>query len=115
LAKQVVEILDELHKLTGHTEYMFYSNRGKEPYISEGTVNEAIKRIGFRGEQTAHGFRATARTILEEQLNFEPAWIERQLAHKVRDANGESYNRTKHVDNRSIMLQTWADYIIELK
>lgn len=115
LAKQVVEILDELHKLTGHTEYMFYSNRGKEPYISEGTVNEAIKRIGFRGEQTAHGFRATARTILEEQLNFEPAWIERQLAHKVRDANGESYNRTKHVDNRRIMLQTWADHIVGLK
>ena len=114
LATQVIEILDELYKLTGHTEYMFYSNRGKEPYISEGTVNEALKRLGFNGEQTAHGFRATARTILEEQLNFEPTWIERQLAHKVRDANGESYNRTKHVDNRRVMLQDWADHLVRL-
>lgn len=115
LATQLCELLDELHKFTGNNKYMFYSNRGKEPYISEGTVNEALKRLGFRGEQTAHGFRATARTILEEQLNFEPTWIERQLAHKVRDSNGESYNRTKHVDNRRIMLQTWADHIVGLK
>jgi integrase len=105
-------LLDELHKFTGHSEYIFYSIRGKEPYISESTVNEALKRLGFKGQQTAHGFRATARTILEEQLNFEPAWIERQLAHKVKDTNGESYNRTKHVNNRRIMLQAWADFLV---
>lgn len=115
LATQAIDILDELHKITGHREYIFHSNRGKEAFISEGTVNEAIKRLGFRGTQTAHGLRATARTILEEQLNFEPTWIERQLAHKVKDANGESYNRTKHVNNRRIMLQTWADHIDKTK
>ncbi|EHU1390031.1 tyrosine-type recombinase/integrase [Acinetobacter baumannii] len=111
LPTQAIELLEQLYPLTGHREYIFASNRGEEPYISESTVNEALKRIGFKGEQTAHGFRATARTILEEELDIEPIWIERQLAHKVRDANGESYNRTKHVKNRKAMLQIWADYL----
>ncbi|GLG84676.1 tyrosine-type recombinase/integrase [Acinetobacter calcoaceticus] len=111
LPTQAIELLQQLYPLTGHREYIFASNRGEEPYISESTVNEALKRIGFKGEQTAHGFRATARTILEEELDIEPVWIERQLAHKVRDANGESYNRTKHVKNRKAMLQIWADYL----
>ncbi|MBV6769669.1 tyrosine-type recombinase/integrase [Acinetobacter baumannii] len=111
LPTQAIELLEQLYPLTGHQEYIFASNRGEEPYISESTVNEALKRIGFKGEQTAHGFRATARTILEEELDIEPVWIERQLAHKVRDANGESYNRTKHVKNRKAMLQIWADYL----
>ncbi|MCU4638331.1 MULTISPECIES: tyrosine-type recombinase/integrase [Acinetobacter] len=111
LPTQAIELLEQLYPLTGHREYIFASNRGEEPYISESTVNEALKRIGFKGEQTAHGFRATARTILEEQLDIEPVWIERQLAHKVKDANGESYNRTRHVKNRKTMLQIWADYL----
>lgn len=111
LPTQAIELLEQLYPLTGYREYIFASNRGEEPYISESTVNEALKRIGFKGEQTAHGFRATARTILEEELDIEPVWIERQLAHKVRDANGESYNRTKHVKNRKAMLQIWADYL----
>ncbi|MEH1711197.1 integrase arm-type DNA-binding domain-containing protein [Acinetobacter pittii] len=113
LPTQAIELLEKLYPLTGHREYIFASNRGEEPYISESTVNEALKRIGFKGEQTAHGFRATARTILEEELDIEPVWIERQLAHKVRDANGESYNRTKHVKNRKTMLQIWADYLTQ--
>lgn len=111
LSTQAIELLEQLYQITGQREYIFASNRGEEPFISESTVNEAIKRIGFKGEQTAHGFRATARTILEEELDIEPVWIERQLAHKVRDANGESYNRTKHVKNRKAMLQIWADYL----
>ncbi|MDS7930870.1 integrase arm-type DNA-binding domain-containing protein [Acinetobacter sp. V102_4] len=111
LPTQAIGLLEQLYPITGHREYIFASNRGEEPFISESTVNEAIKRIGFKGEQTAHGFRATARTILEEELDIEPVWIERQLAHKVRDANGESYNRTKHVKNRKAMLQIWADYL----
>ncbi|KJH56947.1 tyrosine-type recombinase/integrase [Acinetobacter calcoaceticus] len=115
LPTQAIELLEQLYQITGHRKYIFASNRGEEPFISESTVNEAIKRIGFKGEQTAHGFRATARTILEEELDIEPVWIERQLAHKVRDANGESYNRTKHVKNRKAMLQIWADYISKLK
>ncbi|ATZ66142.1 tyrosine-type recombinase/integrase [Acinetobacter haemolyticus] len=111
LPTQAIELLEQLSLHTGYREYIFSSNRGEEPFISESTVNEAIKRIGFKGEQTAHGFRATARTILEEELDIEPVWIERQLAHRVRDANGESYNRTKHVKNRKAMLQIWADYL----
>lgn len=113
LPTQAIELLEQLYPLTEHSEYIFASNRGREPYISESTVNEALKRIGFKGEQTAHGFRATARTILEEELDIEPVWIERQLAHKVKDANGESYNRTRHVKNRKTMLQIWADYLTQ--
>lgn len=114
LADQAIELFDELYKITGHTEYIFYSNRSSNKYLSENAVNESLKRLGYNGKQTAHGFRATARTILEEQLNFDPSWIERQLAHKVKDANGESYNRTKHVNNRRTMLQAWADFIENL-
>lgn len=115
LAKQAMEILDEIYQFTGHTEYVFYSRRGKEPYLSEGTVNMAIKRLGFSGKQTAHGFRATARTILEERLDMPSTWIEQQLAHTVKDPNGTAYNRTKFVDQRHDMMQKWADYLDELR
>lgn len=117
LTQQVIKIFDELRKLTGHSEYIFYSPVGKEPYLSEGTVLGAIKRIDggkYIGKQTAHGLRATASTILEERLDQPKAWIEAQLAHKVSDANGEAYNRTSHLDNRLKLLQVWEDYIYHL-
>jgi BMFP domain-containing protein YqiC len=64
---------------------------------------------------TGHGFRAMARTVLAERLNFPPEYIEQQLAHVVRDANGRAYNRTTHLEQRRHMLQTWADYLDVLK
>ena len=64
---------------------------------------------------TAHGFRAMARTLLDEVLNYRVEWIEQQLAHSVKDANGRAYNRTKQLPQRFEMMQRWADYLDELK
>ena len=64
---------------------------------------------------TPHGFRAMARTILDEVLNFRPDWIEHQLAHAVKDPNGRAYNRTAHLDGRKQMMQVWADYLDHLR
>jgi integrase len=70
--------------------------------------------LGYGGEQTAHGFRATARTMLDEILEQRVDFIEHQLAHKVKDNNGTAYNRTKFLNNRREMMQEWADYLESL-
>lgn len=64
---------------------------------------------------TPHGFRASARTLLEEQLEVPIEWIEQQLAHAVKDPLGRAYNRTKHLEKRRVMMQQWADYLDDLK
>lgn len=83
--------------------------------MSENTVNAALRRLGFSGEEICgHGFRAMARTILDEVLGVRPDFIEHQLAHAVRDPNGRPYNRTKFLPERREMMQRWADYLDEL-
>src|SRR3546814_18134090 len=83
--------------------------------MSENTVNAALRRLGFdRDTMTGHGFRATARTILDEVLGIRPDFIEHQLAHAVRDPNGRAYNRTKHLKERAALMQQWADYLDKL-
>lgn len=116
LSTQAVAILSELHKLTGRGRYVFPSERGGSRPMSENTVNGALRRLGFtKDEMTAHGFRAVARTLLDEELGFRPDFIEHQLAHAVRDPNGRAYNRTAHLGERRKMMQTWADYLDKLK
>lgn len=84
--------------------------------MSENTLNAALKRLGYgKDVMTAHGFRAMARTILDEVLGFRPDFIEHQLAHAVRDPNGRAYNRTAHLPERHKMMQSWADYLDSLK
>lgn len=84
--------------------------------MSENTVNLALRRMGWGGDQMCgHGFRATARTILEEVLDYRIELIEQQLAHRVKDMHGRAYNRTKHLDKRRIMMQHWADYLDSLR
>jgi len=84
--------------------------------MSENTLNAALKRLGYGKDViTAHGFRAMARTILDEVLGFRPDFIEHQLAHSVRDPNGRAYNRTAHLPERHKMMQSWADYLDGLK
>ena len=84
--------------------------------MSENTINGALRRLGFGSdEMTGHGFRAMARTILDEVLGFRPDFIEHQLAHAVRDPNGRAYNRTAHLPERRKMMQSWADYLDKLK
>ena len=84
--------------------------------MSNNAINAALRRMGFeKDEMTGHGFRAMARTILDEVLQVRVDYIEHQLAHAVRDANGRAYNRTSHLAERRKMMQTWADYLDGLK
>lgn len=116
LATQTVAILRELHALTGHGRYVFPGRDPQKP-MSDAAVNAALRRMGYdtKTEITGHGFRAMARTILHEELHVKPEVIEHQLAHKVPDANGTAYNRTKFLKERKAMMQLWADYLDKLK
>lgn len=116
LSTQAVAILRDLHALTGQRQYVFPGRDPKKP-MSEAAVNAALRRMGYdtKTEITGHGFRAMARTILHEELDQKPEVIEHQLAHKVSDALGSAYNRTKFLRERKTMMQTWADYLDKLK
>ncbi|VAX12494.1 Integrase, partial [hydrothermal vent metagenome] len=117
LSCQAVEILQELHPLTGRGRYVFPSARnprGDKP-MSDNAVLSAMRRMDIsQDEMSGHGFRAMARTILDEELGFEPHLIEHQLAHAVRDPLGRAYNRTAHLPERRKMMQDWADYLDKL-
>jgi len=116
LPKQAVAILRELHVLTGHAELVFRGERHHDRAMSENTVNAALRAMGFSADEvTGHGFRATARTMLQERLGFDPDVIEAQLAHSVRDSLGRAYNRTEFVEQRRKMLQAWADHLDKLR
>ena len=115
LPVQAVDVLKLQHGVTGEGKYVFPSTTSKARPMSNNTVNAALKRLGYKDEMTAHGFRAMARTVLAEHLNYPIEYIEQQLAHAVRDANGRAYNRTTYLKQRKEMLQAWADYLDELK
>jgi len=116
LSTQAVEILRELHALTGDGRYVFPGARTNGRPMSDNAVLAALRRMGFaKDEMSGHGFRAMARTILDEVLGVRPDFIEHQLAHAVRDPNGRAYNRTAHLAERRKMMQQWADYLDKLK
>jgi len=116
LAKQAVDILKQLHPLTGSGRYVFPCRRSDLNCMSENTVNASLRRLGFeRDEITGHGFRAMARTMLHEILGFTPDAIEAQLAHIIPNRLGRAYNRTQFLDERRKMMQQWADYLDGLK
>jgi len=115
LATQAIAILKELHPLTGNGIYVFPSARGGARPMSDNAILAALRRLGISKEEaTGHGFRATARTLLDEVLGVRPDLIEHQLAHAVRDPNGRAYNRTAHLSERKKMMQNWADYLEKL-
>jgi integrase len=118
LALQAVEILKELYPLTGNGKHVF-PGRDPKKAMSEAAVNAALRRMGYdtKTQITGHGFRAMARTILHQDkaLSFAPEVIEHQLAHRVPDALGTAYNRTKFIEERRKMMQAWADYLDALK
>ena len=115
LPRQAVEILRGLRTITGGNRYVFPSTRGKGRPMSNNTVNATLHRLGYKNQMTAHGFRAMARTVLVEQLNYPAEYVEMQLAHRVRDAMGRAYNRATYLEQRREMLQTWADYLDGLR
>lgn len=116
LATQAAAVLEELWPLTKRSTYVFPGVRSSDRPMSENTVNAALRNLGFDGETiVGHGFRAMARTVLDEVLEFRPDYIEHQLAHAVRDPLGRAYNRTAHLSERKKMMQSWADYLDTLR
>ena len=116
LSRQAVAILSDLSRLTWKSEWVFPSMRRGRP-MNNAAVNRALRTMGYdtRTEVTGHGFRATARTLLAEELEFPPEVIEHQLAHAVPDVLGTAYNRTKYLKQRQEMMQAWADYLDKIK
>ena len=115
LASQAVAILTELHALTGHGTLLFPSLRSRERPMSENTLNAALRRLGYTTEQmTAHGFRAMASTLLNEQ-GWHPDLIELQLAHAERNKVRAAYNRAIRLPERRKMMQAWANYLDALR
>jgi integrase len=115
LSKQVVEVLRELHLVSGHGRYLFPSERSKDRAMSNNTINAALRRMGYtKEEMTGHGFRSMASTNLNE-MGFHPDHIERQLAHVENNKVRAAYNYAEHLPERKKMMQSWADYLDGLK
>ena len=116
LPQQAVALLKDLRPFSSRSRYVFPSPRSNDRPMSENAVNVALRALGYdRDTVTGHGFRATARTILDEKLRYRIEVIEMQLAHAVRDPLGRAYNRTKYLEERNDMMQAWADYLDKLK
>ena len=112
LCTQAVAILLDLQAITGHGKFVFPSIRTGERPMSENTINAALRGMGYAADvHSAHGFRAMARTIMDEVLGERVDFIEHQLAHAVKDTNGRAYNRTAHLPARRLMMQRWSDYL----
>ncbi len=115
LSTQAVEILRNLHALTGAGRYVFPSLRSRDRPMSDNTVNAALRRLGYsKDEMTGHGFRALASTCLNEQ-GWAPDVIELQLAHAERNKVRAAYNRASRLAERRKMMQAWADYLDGLR
>lgn len=116
LSRQAIAILEDQKKLTGKWRYVFPSARGVTRPMSDNAILTAFRSMGIaKTEMTGHGFRAMARTILDEVLEERVELIEHQLAHAVKDSLGRAYNRTSHLPQRKEMMQRWADYLDGLK
>lgn len=116
LSRQALEVLHELRKENERSEWVFPSPQSPRKPISDMAMLKALRAMGYKAsDQSVHGFRAIARTLLDERLRFPFHVIEAQLAHAVKDANGTAYNRTQHLEARIEMMQTWADYLDKLK
>ena len=115
LPNQAIEILRELHPVTKRSGYVFPGVRSASRPMSENTVNAALRNSGFDGNAiVGHGFRAMARTVLDDVLGFKPDYIEHQLAHAVRDPLGRAYSRTAHLSERKKLMQAWPNYLDDL-
>ena len=114
LPTQALALLSGIHPLTGHGRYVFPGERSHDRPVSDNSVRSALYALGFGKEQSWHGFRASARTMLVDELNIDWQVIEANLAHATKDSNGTSYNRAKYINQRFTMIQQWADYLDKL-
>ena len=115
LSWQALNILMEIHPLTGRGPFVFPSVRSAERPLSNVALLAALRRMGYeQGTVTVHGFRSTASTLLNE-MGQNRDWIERQLAHGERDGVRASYNYADYLPQRRVMMQLWADYLDQLR
>ena len=115
LSRQAIAILRELQPISAHSVYVFPSVRSRSRYMSENTLNGALRRLGYtKDEMTCHGVRSMASTLLNE-LGWNRDAIERQLAHSERDGVRAAYNRAEFLPERRKMIQAWADYLDSLR
>jgi integrase len=115
LSSQAVAILQELHPYSGSGQFLFPSVRTPARPMSNNTLNAALRRLGYTtDDQTAHGFRSMASTLLNEQ-GWNRDAIERQLAHGERDEVRAAYNYAQHFPERRKMMQAWSDYLDGLR
>ena len=116
LAPQIVALIESLKPVTGTNKYVFPLETNSDKPMTENAVRDAMRKVGIAKEAaTAHGFRATGRTMLAELLGFRDDLINHQLSHVVRDATGEAYNRTRFLPERTKMMIRWANFLDELK
>ena len=116
LSTQALAILEDVRPFSMRSRYVFPSARGEGRCLSENTIRVALRTMGYTNDQmTPHGFRAMARTMLDEILGVRPDFLEHQLHHAVKDPNGRAYNRTQFLPDRADMMQRWADYLDELR
>lgn len=117
LADQAISILQRIQELTGHCKFVFPSVRTFSRPMSDGTINAALRRLDFGAdEHVAHGFRATARTIIEERFpDIDAGIVEAALAHGKPGPLGSSYDRSEYLEDRRKVFQIWADYLDELR
>ena len=117
LSLQSIRLLKDIQPLTAHGRYVFPNQRDHQKPANPESINKALRNMGYdtSTQQAAHGFRATARTMLDERLGFRVDYIEHQSGRRVKDPLGRAYNRTKHLEQRTGMMQHWADYLDDLK
>lgn len=111
LASQTLELLHQLRQMNGNRQYVFAKQTNPKEHMSRDTLSKAVRSLGFQDRHTAHGFRALARTAIREKLNYDSEIIERQLAHAPNTSLGRAYDRTHFIDQRTAMMQEWADYL----
>ena len=114
LSKSVLKILKALKSINGDYEYVLQSVYKTNKPISENTMLDGLYSLGYRHKMTVHGFRSLASTVLNEKSGFSHDVIERQLAHKERDAVRAAYNRAEYLDERIIMMDWWSDWLDSL-
>jgi len=111
LPRQGWELLRELHAITGGNKYLFPNQRDHEKPVSNGAILAVLKRMGYAGKHTGHGFRSLAMGIIKERLGYRHEVVNRQLSHASGDAYGEAYDRAMFLDERKVMMQQYADYL----
>lgn len=114
LSRQALTLIGQLQELTGNYPLMFPGRNDPRKTMSEASINQVFKRIGYDGKVTGHGFRHIMSTILHEQ-GYNIAWIETQLAHVDRNSIRGTYNHAQYIDGRREMLQWYADYMEALE